>query len=784
VAVTTGDLTFDAELTRQGKNRQLQVQAAVKQVAGVLNKHRFSWPRVASLSLAGSGSTGKIVVDNLDVTTAFAHLQGKGDAADFALNGTLDLAKANQQIGRLFALPWSGVGKLFVQANSRLVNDDRYQIQFQTTSSKISLSKQGKNILPASPLKISGRIVAPAHWLQKKGRADISLDATLWPGRFSVSASGITRRPDGMSSGYDLSADLQLERLSRLLHNLGSLPPATDLGGHLRATAAGYLAGKTIALRELDAAIKGLTVVRGTTSLKEDNLVVQTKKAGAVGKSPIAVHKLQVASTLKKWQAQGGAFISLDLEKQRLSCRDLVLHSSVADVDVHSLRIDDLRRAVQSWQADVNGSIDLARLNGFLPQKSSPKKQVQPSGKATFVLTADQRRKPYPLALDCTVPRFRLIQAGKVVLPTQKVSVVLRSSGQLANGKLAVSKFQLNTPPLALQARGNILRAKATKIDLQGKQTVDFAAVAQLVKIYTGLDLSMRGRRQQDFSVETTLDKKGLEQGRLATSLWLEKLSFSGIEAGSLTIPVSLAEGDLQAGIQGELNRGRISIATTYHLTAKPPAVTMPKNSPILTDVRIDKPLADGVLAKIHPLFGVLASPSGSVSGTMEQFYWPVTKGGGDKARFQVVFDVSRVALDSRGILQEVLRLLHVADQTLTLKESEITCTGKNGRIGCSPVRVLVADSEMTISGSVGLDQTIDYLLEIPVTEKLIGREGARVLKGTTIKVPIRGTLKKPNFNRNMITNTLSDLAGQAAKKAIKDEVKKLVPDLFKGLKF
>ncbi len=785
VAVTSGELNFDAELTtQQGKNRQLHMQAAVKRVAGMLNKRRFSWPQAASLSLAGSGSAEKIIVDNLDVTTAFAHLKGKGEPADFSLNGTLDLAKANQQIGRLFALPWSGVGRLFVAATSKQAKDDRYQVQFQTTSSKISLSKNGKTILPASPLKISGKVVVPGNWLQKKGRADISLDGTLWPGKFAVSATGITRKPAGISSGYELSADLQLERLSRLLHNLGTLPSATGLGGHLRATATGYLAGKTIALRELDAAVKGLSVSKGPTVFKEDNLVLRTGKADAGGKAPIAVHKLQVASTLKKWQKQGGAFISFNLEKQRLACRDLLLRSSLADINVHSLRVDDLRRVVQSWQADLSGSIDLAHLNALLPQKSSTNKQVQASGKGTFILTADQRQKPYPVALDFTIPKFRLVQAGKVIFPGQKVSAVFRSSGLLSAEKLAVSKFQLNTPPLALQARGNILRAKATKIDLQGKQTVDFAAVAQLVKAYTGMDLVMLGRRQQGFSVDTALDKKGLEKGRFTTSLWMEKLSFSGIEAGPLAIPVSLAGGSLQAGIQGGLNSGRLSLDTTYHLTAKPPNITMPEKSPILTNVRIDKPLADGVLAKIHPLFGVLASPSGSVSGTMEQFYWPVTRGGGDNARFRVVFDVSQVALDSRGVLQEVLRLLHVADQTLTLKESEITCTGKNGRIGCTPVRVLVADSEMTIRGSVGLDQTIDYLLEIPVTEKLIGREGARILEGTTIKVPIRGTLKKPDFNRNMITDTLSDLAGQAAKKAIKDQVKKLVPGLFKGLKF
>ncbi len=784
VAVTSGELSFDAGLTQKDTERHLHVQAAAKRIAGLLNRHRFSWPKAASLSLTGSGSAGNFIVDNLDMTTAFAHLKGRGRAADFSLNADLDLAKANQQIGRLFAVPWSGVGRLLVQAKSKLVKDNRYQIQFQATSPKISLSKQGKIILPSAPLNINGRIVAPDNWLQKKGRADIQLDGKLWPGRFSVSASDITFRSSEIDSGYDLSVNLQLERIAKLLHNVGSLPSTIDFGGHLRAAATGYLAGKTLALRDLDAGIKGLTVVKGTTSLRENNFIVTTKKADVGGKAPIAVHKLQVASTLKKWQRPGEEFVTFDLEKQRLACRDLILRSSLVDLDVHTLHVDDLHRVMQSWQADLGGRIDLTRLTALLSQKSSAAKQVQASGQGTFVLTADQRQTPYPVALDLTIPKFRLVQAGKVIFPGQKVSIDFRSSGLLTGDKLAVSRFQLNTPPLSLQAHGNVFRTKETKIDFQGKQTVDFSAVAQLVKAYTGMDLVMRGRRAQDFSLDTALGKKGLEKGRFDTSLWLEKLNFSGIVAGPLTVPVSLAGGNLQAGIQGGLNSGRLNIDTTYHLAADPPNITMPQKSPIFTNVRIDKPLADGVLAKIHPLFGVLASPSGSVSGIMEQFYWPVTNGGGDKARFRVVFDVGKVALDSRGVLQEVLRLLHVADQTLTLEQSEITCTGKDGRIGCTPVRVLVADSEMTISGSVGLDQTIDYLLEIPVTEKLIGREGARVLEGTTIKVPIRGTLKKPDFNRDMITDTLADLAGQAAKKAIKDQVKKLVPDLFKGLNF
>ncbi len=783
--IKSGELIFDAGLTQEGKEQQIHLDATAEQVAGVLNKRPFSWGRAATVSLVASRSAADVIVDNLELTTSFARLKGKGRAADFSLDGSVDLAKADQQIGSLFSLPWSGVGRVAIQAGSKLTGTDLYQMNFKAQSAKLSLAQRGKNILPASPLMINGKVLAPAGWLHKKGQADIAVDGSLWPGTFSVSATGVTRKASGLFAGYDLSTDLKLERLSRLLHNLGSLPATTNLSGRLRATAAGHLAGKTIALRELDASIKSLVVTRGTTSFREDNLLLQTKKPVPLSKAPITVHKLQVAATLGKWQDQGGAaFSSFDMEKQRIVVHDVLLRSSLANLDIHALHVANLRQALKSWQADLSGRIDLARLNALLPAGSSAEKGIKASGQGTFVLKADQQKSPYPVSLDFSIPKFRLVHAGKTIFSDQKVNAVFRSSGLLSGPNPVINTLQMNTPPLSLQAKGKMLRAEETTIALKGKQTVDFAAVGKLIKTYTGLALDMRGRRQQDFDIQTPLGAKVLAGGRFSSSLWMEKFSYTGIEAGPLTVPVSLAGGNLKAAVQGVLNDGRINFDTTYHLTAKPANITMPAASRILTDVRIDRPLADGVLAKIHPLFGILARPSGSVSGIMDNFYWPMAKAARDKARFSVVFDVSKVALDSRGVLQEVLRLLGVADQTLTLKESEITCTGQKGRIGCTPVRVLVADSEMTISGSVGMDQSLDYLLEIPITEKLIGREGARILEGTTIKVPIRGTLKKPDFNRNMITDALSDLAGQAAKKAIKDQVKKLVPELFKGLKF
>jgi len=127
-----------------------------------------------------------------------------------------------------------------------------------------------------------------------------------------------------------------------------------------------------------------------------------------------------------------------------------------------------------------------------------------------------------------------------------------------------------------------------------------------------------------------------------------------------------------------------------------------------------------------------------------------------------------------------------LGDEPLTLDQSEIICNATRGRISCTPLKMLVAESEMTLGGSVGFDGSLDYLLEVPVTKKLVGREGYRILQGTTLKVPIRGDRDQAVFDSDALTKAISDLLGQAAGKAagkvIEQQVDKILPGLLDGL--
>ena len=162
----------------------------------------------------------------------------------------------------------------------------------------------------------------------------------------------------------------------------------------------------------------------------------------------------------------------------------------------------------------------------------------------------------------------------------------------------------------------------------------------------------------------------------------------------------------------------------------------------------------------------------------LDSFTWPLIKKGGNDAVFVAVFDAREVSLDSSNMLKSILAVFGLEKEKLILRDNNIICSGQDGRIACSPIRILVAESEMVLSGSVGMDKSLDYLLQIPVTENLVGREGYRVLEGTTVNVPIKGTTDTPVFNKNLLAATMKDLMRQAASKAVIDQAGKILPDL------
>lgn len=110
----------------------------------------------------------------------------------------------------------------------------------------------------------------------------------------------------------------------------------------------------------------------------------------------------------------------------------------------------------------------------------------------------------------------------------------------------------------------------------------------------------------------------------------------------------------------------------------------------------------------------------------------------------------------------------------------------QDGRILFNPFDMKVYDSEMTVSGSHGLDHTLDYLLDMKVAKSDLGAGAVDMMRGISvlaagagIKIPesdyvkvkanITGTFTKPRINTDLSANLRS--TGETVKAAVEERV-------------
>ena len=107
------------------------------------------------------------------------------------------------------------------------------------------------------------------------------------------------------------------------------------------------------------------------------------------------------------------------------------------------------------------------------------------------------------------------------------------------------------------------------------------------------------------------------------------------------------------------------------------------------------------------------------------------------------------------------------------------------GRVEHQNFEIEVGDVVVRTSGSVGLDQTLDLVAEIPIREKWVQRDQVlRGLAGQTLKVPIRGTVQNPKLDAKAIAQLskqmLQGAAGGLLNDAIDRGLQKGLEELFR----
>jgi hypothetical protein len=264
-----------------------------------------------------------------------------------------------------------------------------------------------------------------------------------------------------------------------------------------------------------------------------------------------------------------------------------------------------------------------------------------------------------------------------------------------------------------------------------------------------------------------------------------------------------IGRGDLAATLGGGIIRfapldipvseGRLLTQPEIDLRVQPAMLRVPKG-PLIENVRISPQMCQTWLKYVAPLLADATRAEGRFSVALESARVPLP----DQARSDVhgALTIHNAHVGPGPLAQQFLSL---AEQVRSLVEGGTPGSGttasstwlvvpeqtvpfdiSQGRVQHRNLVVKSGDVQIRTSGTVGFDETLDLVAEVPIHDSwVVGKAYLNALKGTTIRVPVRGTLSKPRLDTNALGELSRQMIGGAARRALESELNRGLQQLF-----
>jgi hypothetical protein len=197
--------------------------------------------------------------------------------------------------------------------------------------------------------------------------------------------------------------------------------------------------------------------------------------------------------------------------------------------------------------------------------------------------------------------------------------------------------------------------------------------------------------------------------------------------------------------------------------------LTMPRGR-VAEQVQITPEMCARALKFVAPILADVTQANGRFSIDLDNCRLPLGElAKGDLAGRMTVHDV---AIGPGPLVQELAVLMSRPAPARLLHESVVEFRMVNGRIYHQGLSLVFPDFTIKTSGSVGLDETLAIVAEMPVPPKWIGNNRlGDAIRGQTIRLPIGGTLKAPKIDQAALQQTSAQFLRNAAGQAIEGEL-------------
>ncbi len=374
-----------------------------------------------------------------------------------------------------------------------------------------------------------------------------------------------------------------------------------------------------------------------------------------------------------------------------------------------------------------------------------------------------------------------------------------------------------------LIAKGTVSDLFGTCVaDLNGQATYDLARIIERARPLLGPSFSAIGQDTQSFSLKGPLRNgaRSSESVNVSVDSTAQPLVSSelaghcgiswmaadllGITVGSGQLQPRLSKGTVETGpIVFPLSQGHLRLVPHIYLNQQPPSLTIDPGQ-ILDSVEISETMCSGWLKFVAPLVADSTRANGVFSLKLDSTTVPLLAPTSAKVRGEL--HIQRAVLGPGPLAEQLLAavdgvkamvkasssvnaarptedqlnalpnlLMHASglsgaptegqpsssSHQLNIPEQFVSFRVENQRVYHDQFHVVVGNVTLRTRGSVGLDQTLLLVAQIPIERQWVADERLwKVFEGKSLEIPITGTMRNPRIDSKRVEQAVQKMAG------------------------
>ena len=245
------------------------------------------------------------------------------------------------------------------------------------------------------------------------------------------------------------------------------------------------------------------------------------------------------------------------------------------------------------------------------------------------------------------------------------------------------------------------------------------------------------------------------------------------------------------------MGQGRLTASPRAVLAPGPEQLLLPKG-PLITNVAISPQVSETMLKYIAPVLAGATRAEGEFSLHLEGTQIPL--GDPRQARAAGQLAVHRLRISPGPMVAELAALVAKIEaltkrerlrqilassgdnEVLSITDRQVDFQVAEGRVYHRDLEFLIDDVPVRSQGSVGFDQSLALMIEVPIQNKWVEKDRVlRSLAGETLKIPVAGTFQRPRIDQRAVAGLSQQLLQGAAGQAIGDEINRQLDKLLRG---